>query len=513
LSAQVAVTSSAKPKISLSRTGTHLLSANSELGGDCGQLSLEDEGVFCMTITQVLRRILPPIVIDGIQYLRRLIKQETPEWGHVAQGLTRQGSDMNLKAEHYWQDCQIVKERCEDSPGILLLCHGDTKPTPERLAALEKYNYFVISASGGSGDRVDWLPHLRCIGALLHTKNRVSWARKNYPEKIIERSDLITLRTLSTMTQEPANILRSAYYSHTLPSFPSLKTIDIASCWLSVPSKRTELVVESALLGNLSAYIMSHNFGADNDAISRVNRVIADYNAKVETVYLPFEPYAMHKIGEKILIDSRPIGINNGVWPSILDKAHVYLHTSEFEGIPNSIVEALMRNVPVVVCADVKGPLIELAEDIRPAITVSEPTPRAIVETIRKIVANYRDYANVREKFQSQLDPFEINRRIVKRCQELFRSKGIPWKGHCQGLMGGMSARFNIAEDIRGIEQSVGQQPIFPNPRLDSRYLDHQMDLARKANNSSALKVLENERGLTITKINNSRSATGQEMN
>jgi hypothetical protein len=400
------------------------------------------------------------------------------------------------KNEDCWLDCQVIKERCEDSPGILLLCHGNVDPTPERLTALEKYNYFVISASGQSVDRTAWLPETVCIGALLHSEDSISWAEACYPDKIVLHSDAMSLTMLRTITQERANILRLADYSYTSPQPASLRTIDVVSCWTSVPLKRTELLVESAIRGNLSAYIVSQVFGADDEVMHRLNRVIGKYHATLEPLYFPFEPYAIHKIGERILIDGRPFGIGNGILPSMLDKARVYVHTSEIEGIPNAIVEALMRDVPVVVCADVKGPLLELAEHVRPAITICDPTPEAIADGVKRIITDYHKYLNVREKFVSYFDPFETNRRFVKRCQDLFRTRGIPWKGHCQGLMGGTHAKFNVAEDISGLEQSSGQQPIFPNPALGLRYLDHQILLARKANNRFALGVLETERAL-----------------
>jgi glycosyltransferase involved in cell wall biosynthesis len=460
-----------------------------------------------MTLRQILRRIVPPIVADGVRHLRG-------KFTHYQEGL--QGHyehQRSTRNEDYWQDCQVVKERCEDSPGILVLWHGNVNPTPERLAALERCNYLVISVIGGRSDRKAWLRESVCIGALLLTEDAVNWAETYYPDKVVLHSDAMSLNMLRTMTQEPANILPIAGYSSTSAqsATASLKTIDIVSCWISVPIKRTELLIESAIRGNLSAYVISHIFGADDEVMHRLNRVLDKYHATLEPFYLPFEPYAIHKIGERIVIDGRPFGIGNGILPSILDKARVYVHASETEsGFSNAIVEALMRNVPVLVCADVKGPLLELAEHVRPAITICEPTPGAIADGVKRIITDYHKYHNVREKFGSYFDPFETNRRFVKRCQELFRTRGIPWKGHCQGLMGGAFARFNVAEDIPGLEQSSGQQRIFPNPALGLRYLNYQISLARKANNRFALGVLETERALIDTTTEGKRPRPDQ---
>jgi hypothetical protein len=457
-----------------------------------------------MTFTRILRRIVPPIVADGVRCLRAqfahyAMNQEALRRHHELQRLT--------KDEDYWLDCQVIKERCEDSPGIVLLCHGNVDPTPERLTALKRCNYLVISASGGSVDRAGWLRETVCIGALLHSEDTLRWAETYYPDKIILHSDAMSLKMLRTITQDPANILPIAGYSSTSAqsATASMKTIDIVSCWVSAWYKRTELVVESAIRGNLSAYVISHEFGADDQVVDRLNRVIDKYHLTLEPLYFPFEPYAIHKIGERIFIDGRPFGIGNGILPSILDKARVYVHTSETEGIPSTIVEALMRNVPVVACADVKGPLLELAEHVRPAITICDATAEAIADGVKRIITDYHKYHNVREKFGSYFDPFETNRRFVKRCQELFRTRGIPWKGHCQGLMGGTSARFNVAEDISGLEQSTGRQPIFPNPAIGLRYLNHQISLARKANNRFALEVLETERAMINAVIESKR--------
>ena len=47
-----------------------------------------------------------------------------------------------------FQDGQIFKERCEDSPGIIMFCQGDWwHPTPERVAMLERENYYVLTSA------------------------------------------------------------------------------------------------------------------------------------------------------------------------------------------------------------------------------------------------------------------------------------------------------------------------------------------------------------------------------
>ena len=53
------------------------------------------------------------------------------------------------------QDAQIFKERCEDSPGIVLLCQGDWRPTAERVHLFEAQNYYVLTAANGYQDIVD----------------------------------------------------------------------------------------------------------------------------------------------------------------------------------------------------------------------------------------------------------------------------------------------------------------------------------------------------------------------
>ena len=59
-----------------------------------------------------------------------------------------------------FQDGQIFKERCEDSPGIIMFCQGDWwHPTPERVAMLERENYYVLTAANGRADIPFWLGH------------------------------------------------------------------------------------------------------------------------------------------------------------------------------------------------------------------------------------------------------------------------------------------------------------------------------------------------------------------
>jgi len=405
------------------------------------------------------------------------------------------------QAEEYWQDCQLIKERYEDSPGILLLAHGSKDPTPERRQALRKYNYLVVSASCSYQDDIYWLEYPECIGAILHDQRTVEWAQARYPDKIIERFEAASLLLLRTTTQFAATLypLFSPPSEVAVPG--QLKTIDIVGCWASNPIKRTELLVEAALEGDFSAYIISGGLGADKTALQALQRAAQRRGFSLEPFYLPFEPYALHKIGSKIFIDGRILGINNGLVSSTLDKARVYVHTSTTEGIANSIVEALLRNVPVVVCSDLRGPLVSLAAQMPAAITVCEPEPAAIARTVRDILRNYERYSNVRGIFRRHLDPFAVDARLVRRCQQKFHRMSLPWKGRCHGLLGAVPAKFNIAAEIDPWQQISGQRCIYPDLDCIVSYLEHQIDLAYKAGNRFAVRRLETEYQMVMDRI------------
>ncbi len=361
------------------------------------------------------------------------------------------------------QDAQIFKERCEDSPGIVVLCQGDWRPTAERVRLFEEQNYYVLTAANGYQDIVDWLPQPRCIGAMFAHPATVHQARQHYPDKVIERFEGVGARFLRSLTQELPYGLHNAGlpFTGTVPA--ELKTLDVVSVFSPVALKRGQLLIESLLAANATAYLFAQSLGSNPQLLASFFDVVRNAGKQIDYFHYPFDPYALMRIDGRIVIDGRPIGANNSVVSAYLARARLLVHTSSTEGISNSVMEALLNDVPVLLCDDIRGPLQDLSRQLPQCITRSTADASTLAEHIRRLLTTPRPPGEVHETFRSVIDPFQINRRMVRGAQEWFARHGLPWKGHCLGLLGGVQSKIDLA-DTSAEESYRGHQHIYPSP-------------------------------------------------
>lgn len=361
------------------------------------------------------------------------------------------------------QDAQIFKERCEDSPGILVLCQGDWRPTAERVRLFEEQNYYVLTAANGYQDIVDWLPQPRCIGAMFAHPATAAQARQQYPDKVIERFEGVGARFLRTLTQELPYGLHNAGlpFTGTVPA--ALKTVDVVSVFSPVALKRGQLLIESLLAANVTAYLFAQSLGSNPQLLESFFEVVRKAGKSIEYFHYPFDPYALIRIDGRIVIDGRPIGANNSVVSAYLARARLLVHTSTTEGISNSVMEALLNDVPVLVCEDIRGPLQDLSLQLPGCISRSKPEANALVAHIQRLLTTQRAHGSIREGFRHVINPFEINRQMVRGTQAWFARNGLPWKGHCLGLLGGVQSKLDLAH-ATAEESYRGHQHIYPSP-------------------------------------------------
>ncbi|WP_092762853.1 glycosyltransferase [Rhodoferax sp. OV413] len=376
------------------------------------------------------------------------------------------------------QDAQVFKERCEDSPGVLVLCQGDWRPTEERVRLFEEQNYYVLTAANGYQDIVDWLPQPRCIGAMFAHPVTVAQARQLYPDKVIERFEGVGARFLRTLTQELPYGLHNAGLPFTSTTPPSLKTVDVVSVFSPVALKRGQLLVESLLAANVTAYLFAQSLGSSPELLASFFDVVQKAGKQIEYFHYPFDPYALVRIDGRIVIDGRPIGANNSVVSAYLARARLLVHTSTTEGISNSVMEALLNDVPVLVCDDIRGPLQDLSLQLPECISRSAPETEALALHIQALLATARVPGAVRETFRQVIDPFEINRSMVRGVQEWFARNGLPWKGHCLGLLGGVQSKIDLATSTAE-ESYRGHRHIYPSPAEAVQCAAFQMQIAQ----------------------------------
>jgi hypothetical protein len=375
------------------------------------------------------------------------------------------------------QDAQIFKERCEDSPGILLLCQGDWRPTPERLRLFEEQNYYVLTAANGFQDIVDWLPLPRCIGAMFAHPETVAKSRQLYPDKVIERFEGVGARFLRSVTQELPYGLHNAGMPFTATVPATLKTLDVVSVFSPVPLKRGHLLVESLITANVTAYLFAHSLGSNQQLLASFLDVVRHSGKQIEYFHYPFDPYALMRIDGRIIIDGRPIGANNSIVSAYLARCRLFVHTSTTEGMSNSVMEALMNDVPVLICDDIRGPLQNLSQQLPQCIYRAAPDVGTLVNSIQTLLEASRPQGSIRSTFRNVIDPFQINRNVVRGTQEWFARNGLPWKGHCLGLLGGVQSKIDIAKV--GAEESYrGDKHIYPNPLEASQCTIFQRQIA-----------------------------------
>ena len=394
-------------------------------------------------------------------------------------------------SSHTLQDAQIFKERCEDSPGILVLCQGDWRPTPERLRLFEEQNYYVMTAANGFQDIVDWLPQPRCIGAMFGHPETVAQARQLYPDKVIERFEGVGARFLRSLTQEMPYDLHKAGvpFTDTVPA--ALKTLDIVSVFSPVALKRGHLLIEALLAANVTAYFFAQSMGSDPQLLASFFEVIRNSGKQIEYFHYPFDPYALMRIDGRIVIDGRPIGANNNIVSSYLARTRLFVHTSTTEGISNSVMEALLNDVPVLICEDIRGPLQNLSQQLPQCIFRSAPEATALSTQIQALLATSRPHGSIRAAFQKVINPFEINRRVVRGAQEWFARNGLPWKGHCLGLLGGVQSKIDLA-DVGAEESYRGGQHIYPSATEAAQCAAFQRQIAEnlgRADHASTLRA------------------------
>ncbi len=391
-----------------------------------------------------------------------------------------------------FQDGQIFKERCEDSPGILLFCQGDWwHPTAERVAMLERENYLVLTAANGREDIPFWLPNERCIGGMFGHESTVAEAQELYPDKVIERYEGVGGRFLRTISQGLPNALHYGGFHYDSVCPREVKTVDVISAFAPVALKRGNLLLETLIRSEVSAYIFSHNLGSEPRDIENLVRFAGDFGQSVDFFHYPFDPYALIKIGEKIVIDGRPFSSNNSIVSNYLSRARLYVHTSTTEGFSNSVMEALHNDVPVLLCEDILGPLQTLRHEIPNCIYSAPPTVSGLLEKMRFLLDNPPKTGVVKSEFDSVLNPFEINRRVVRGAQRWFEQHGLPWKGHCLGILGGIQSRMEI-ESVTSEQSYRGVSPIYFNPDSAREYIAFHANAAlQKGKNDLLISLVE----------------------
>lgn len=393
----------------------------------------------------------------------------------------------------FFQSCGVFKEKTESSPGILILGQGGWKPTDERVKLLREANYFVITTSSGEIDNTSWAAKDICIGLLLHDMDNVRSISEAYPDKTIERFDSVGMFLLRTVTQWLPFSLHVAGLSYNAAAPKELKSVDVICNFSPIRLKRPQLAFETILRGDFSAYVASQLLGGDHKLWNEIQEMFRELNATLDYYYFPFDSYALPRVNNKLFIDCRPIGSNSSLVANYLDRGRVFLHTSWTEGISNSIIEALTRNVPVVACSDQRGPIQDLAAELPGAITLVEPDPVALSRAIRTIIDNYDDYAGVAHLFRSKFDVFETNRRLVKGAQDWFRRNGYVWEGNCMGLFGGLQSKHDLSCEIDGRTCYTGMFPIYPDPDLVAGFIEFQSGIAVSLNNEPAIRALLSE--------------------
>ncbi|HET8694035.1 MAG TPA: hypothetical protein VFM33_05155 [Aquabacterium sp.] len=391
------------------------------------------------------------------------------------------------------QDGQIFKEPCEDSPGIIMFCQGDWwHPTPERVALLERTNYYVLTAANGRQDIPFWLSHPRCVGGLFGHKETVEQGRKAFPDKVVERFEGVGGRFLRNISQDlPASLHYAGVEMTAVPS-REMKTVDVISSFSPAPLKRGNLLMELLVKSGVSAYIFAHYMGGDQKMFADFVALIERLGKSIEFFHLPFDPYALMRIDGRIVVDCRPIGANSSIVANYLARARVYVHTSTTEGFSNAIMEALHNDVPVLLCEDILGPLQTLSAELPQCIRRSAPQVAELDKHLKDLLANPPQVGSIKSAFNAVLNPFEVNRRVVRGAQAWFERQGLPWKGHCLGIFGGSQSKLDLAS--MSAEQAYrGRAPIYNNPEMARQYVGFHANKALEKGQPALLQALAAE--------------------
>lgn len=391
------------------------------------------------------------------------------------------------------QDGQIFKERCEDSPGIVMFCQGDWwHPTAERVAMLERENYYVITAANGRTDIPFWLPHERCIGAMFGHHDTVEQARASYPDKVVERFEGVNGRFARNIMQDLPNSLHYAGEPYTACNERELKTVDVVSSFAPVALKRGSLLLEVLLRGGVSAYVFAHYFGNDAASFGEFSQLVQRLGYRIDFFHYPFDPYALIRIDNRIVIDCRPVGANSALVANYLARARLYVHTSTTEGFSNAIMEALNNDVPVLICEDILGPLQALRQEIPACIHAAPADATSLIAAMKSLLAAPPARGAIRSQFSALLNPYELNRRMVRGAQRWFASRGLPWKGHCLGILGGIQTRLDLSR-VTAEESYRGDTPIYTNREAARQYVAFHANVALKLGRNDLAVPLVNE--------------------
>ncbi len=83
----------------------------------------------------------------------------------------------------------------------------------------------------------------------------------------------------------------------------------------------------------------------------------------------------------------------------------------------------------------------------------------------------------VKAAFDAVLNPFEVNRRVVRGAQAWFERHGLPWKGHCPGILGGIQSRLDL-NDVTAEQCHRGRAPIYNNTEAVRQYVGFHANIA-----------------------------------
>ncbi len=241
--------------------------------------------------------------------------------------------------------------------------------------------------------------------------------------------------------------------------------------------KRGSLLIETLLGGNFTAYLFAQSLGSDPRLLASFLDIVRLAGKKIEYFHYPFDPYALMRIDDRIVIDCRPIGANNSIVSAYLARARLFVHTSTTEGISNSVMEALLSDVHVLLCEDIRGPLQNLSLALPQCFTRSAPDARALTATIGTLLASRRTHGAVRSCFLTAINPFEVNRRVVLGAQVWFARNKLPWKGHCLGLFSGVQSKIDLAE-VSAEQSYRGGRHIYPSANETEQCLAFQLQIA-----------------------------------
>jgi hypothetical protein len=340
--------------------------------------------------------------------------------------------------------CRIFKERASDSPGIILIGHGvkNAMPSDKTARWLDANGWTVVFMNVGLGEaRLGWLTYPCCLGGTVldHGLYESIIHQLDPREKFVlcnGNQDGLSYRTLSA----PPKIR-----GRTNVNFSHLKRpYDICDITTAEDRKRHELFIKICQLGQLKGYLFISAFYLVNGFKERILNICSECGFDLHVFRYPGSDIeCFESVNGQLFIDTRTWDENWGSVSNILDSTKVWVHLSHTEGLPESMREALMRDVPVVVASDLRSQIMmgknrELLFEGKYRIgEVCPPIPEDVVRIVQKIIDNRGDYQPRKGLIASGFDPFELNREITHRCQTVFEYRGWSWIGVSLGVTSG----------------------------------------------------------------------------